>query len=46
MKYEDVKKIKYLGRYFVKGDIVLVKGIFNRSCKVYGGDIDIYVLEV
>ncbi|ADQ39798.1 nucleic acid binding OB-fold tRNA/helicase-type [Caldicellulosiruptor acetigenus I77R1B] len=46
MKYEDAKKIKYLGRYLVKGDIVLVKGIFNRSCKVHGGDTDIHALEV
>jgi len=35
-----------LGRYLVKGDIVLVKGIFNRSCKVHGGDTDIHALQV
>jgi len=46
MKYEDAKKIRYLGRYLVKGDIVLVKGIFNRSCKVHGGDTDIHALQV
>lgn len=45
LKYEDAKKIKYLGRYLIKGDIIWVKGIFNRSCKVHGGDTDIHALE-
>lgn len=46
MKYEDAKKIRYLGRYRVKGDIVLVKGIFNRACKEHGGDLDIHAKQV
>jgi len=46
MRYEDAKKIKYLGRYRVKGDIVYVKGIFNRACKEHGGDLDIHAKQV
>ncbi|ADQ08060.1 conserved hypothetical protein [Caldicellulosiruptor hydrothermalis 108] len=46
MKYEDAKKIKYLGRYRVKGDIVYVKGIFNRACKEHGGDLDIHAYQI
>jgi len=46
MKYEDAKKIKYLGRYLVKGDIVYAKGIFNRACKDHGGDLDIHAKQV
>lgn len=33
MRYEDAKKIKYLGRYRVKGDIVYVKGILIELAK-------------
>uniref|UniRef100_A0A7C5Z115 DNA-binding protein n=1 Tax=Caldicellulosiruptor owensensis TaxID=55205 RepID=A0A7C5Z115_9FIRM len=46
MKYEDAKKIKYLGRYRVKGDTILVKGTFFRSCKVHSGETDIHALDV
>ncbi|WPX09075.1 hypothetical protein [Anaerocellum danielii] len=46
MRYEDAKKIRYLGRYRVKGDIVYVKGTFNRACKEHGGDLDIHAQKV
>ncbi|WAM33959.1 hypothetical protein [Caldicellulosiruptor morganii] len=46
MRYEDARKIKFLGRHRVKGDIVFVKGTFNRACKQHGGDLDIHAQKV
>lgn len=46
MKYEDARKIKYLGKHLVKGDIVFVKGILNRACKEHGGDLDIHAKQI
>lgn len=34
--------IRYTGAYKTKGDSVEVAGIFNRSCKEHGGDLDIH----
>lgn len=36
------KKIKYIGRYQVRGDKVWVKGIFYKSCPEHGGSLDIH----
>lgn len=36
------KDIVYKGTYNITGDIVEVKGVFNRSCKQHGGDLDIH----
>lgn len=38
----DVNKIKYLGRYRVKGDIIKVSGIFHANCPVHFGEMDIH----
>jgi len=46
MPYSEAKKIKYLGRYLVKGDTIYVKGIFHRACSAHGGDIDIHAYEL
>ena len=35
-------KIKYIGGYKVKGDIVQIRGLFNYACSVHGGDLDIH----
>jgi len=37
-----VKEISYTGSYKSKGDIVEVKGKFNRTCLEHGGDLDIH----
>ncbi len=36
-------KIKFLGRYRVKGDFVKIKGIFHSHCVQHTGDMDIHV---
>ena len=42
----DLKDIIYLGGYRVKGDVIEVTGIFNRSCVEHGGDLDIHAQEI
>ncbi len=39
---KEAKKIKYLGRYRVKGDIIKVVGIFHANCPVHFGEMDIH----
>jgi hypothetical protein len=38
----EAGKIKKTGDYKNRGDIVEIKGIFNRACKEHGGDMDIH----
>ncbi|MDO8535680.1 MAG: DNA-binding protein [Candidatus Omnitrophota bacterium] len=37
-----IKNIAYKGSYGFKGDVVEIKGKFNRSCPDHGGDLDIH----
>jgi len=46
MPYSEAKKIKVLGKYLVKGDILKIEGTFNRACKIHGGDMDIHAKKV
>jgi len=39
---KEAEKIKYLGRYRVKGDIIKVVGIFHSNCPVHFGEMDIH----
>jgi len=39
---KETEMIKYTGQYRYRGDIVKVKGIFNRACSEHGGDLDIH----
>ena len=39
-------QIEYLGNYNSKGDILLIRGIFNRACASHGGETDIHALEI
>lgn len=41
-----LEDISFVGRYKTKGDIVEIKGIFNRACPEHGGDLDIHSKEV
>jgi len=41
-----VKEISYAGSYKAKGDIVEVKGKFNRACIEHGGDLDIHAVSL
>lgn len=36
------KEVSYAGSYKTKGDIIEAKGIFNRTCALHGGDLDIH----
>ncbi len=46
IKTEDAEKIKFFGDYKHKGDIVQIKGIFNRACSEHGGDVDIHCANI
>ena len=39
------KEIVYVGNYKTKGDWVRVSGVFNRSCREHGGDLDIHAKD-
>lgn len=43
---ELTEKIKYKGSYKVKGDIVLVRGVFHRACAQHGADTDIHADKI
>jgi len=43
---ESFKDIVYLGGYRVKGDIIEVSGVFNKSCPEHGGDLDIHAVSI
>lgn len=44
---KDLKNIiNITGSYKAVGDIVEVRGIFNRMCEEHGGDLDIHAKEV
>ena len=38
--------ISFTGSYKARGDLLEVRGIFNRACKMHGGDLDIHALNV
>lgn len=38
----EKEKIKFLGRYGIKGDYVRVKGVFHKECVQHTGDRDIH----
>lgn len=46
MSTDDANKVKTYGGFNEKGDIIEVKGIFNRACKEHGGDMDIHASKV
>ena len=46
MPHELAAAIEYRGGYNVKGDILEIKGIFNRACVQHGGDLDIHAISL
>ncbi len=38
--------ISFAGSYKAKGDLLEVRGTFNRACPMHGGDLDIHALNV
>jgi len=46
MPAESADIIEYVGSYKARGDMLRVKGRFNRACPVHGGDLDIHAASV
>jgi len=46
IKKELIKDIIYTGSYKAKGDLVEIRGKFNRSCVEHGGDLDIHAQSI
>jgi len=42
----QVEEIEFVGGYKAKGDLLEVKGVFNRACSEHGGDMDIHAQVV
>jgi hypothetical protein len=38
--------VRLYGSYRVRGDTILVRGVFHRSCPEHGGDLDIHASEI
>lgn len=45
-KASQVKSIEHKGDYRHSGDIMRVRGVFNRACPEHGGDMDIHASQV
>lgn len=43
---ELTREILSAGSYRNKGDRVMVTGVFNRSCRMHGGDLDIHAQQL
>jgi LPXTG-motif cell wall-anchored protein len=41
-----IPPLEYLGSYANRGDTVLVRGVFHRSCPEHGGDMDIHASAI
>ena len=46
MTAESANNITALGAYGQTGDILMVRGVFNRACAEHGGDMDIHAESV
>lgn len=46
MTAESASKITALGGYGQIGDILIVRGTFNRACAEHGGDMDIHAKSI
>lgn len=46
MSQELAELIKYTGSYKAQGDIVKLQGVFNNTCSIHGGDLDIHAISL
>ncbi len=46
LKQEEIPKIKFIGGYQHKGDLIEVEGVFNSNCREHGGDLDIHADKI
>lgn len=46
LEKKDAEKIKYLGRYGVKGDILKIEGIYHANCPTHYGERDVHAIKV
>jgi hypothetical protein len=45
-KLDHLAGVKQLGKYSAKGDQLEIKGIFNQTCLIHGGDLDVHASEI
>ncbi len=45
MPLEEAKKIKLFGEYHTLGDKIEIEAVFNRSCKIHGGDMELHFIK-
>lgn len=43
---EAAAQVKHIGRYDMRGDTVVVTGVFHRACAEHGGDVDIHAVTI
>jgi len=46
MGEEDAESIETFGDYKHTGDVIQIEGIFNMSCSMHGGDMDVHSQDV
>ena len=46
MSSELAARIRHQGSYKARGDILRIRGIFNRACLQHGGDLDIHATSL
>ena len=46
MTASDASKISMYGAYEIKGDVLIVTGVFHEACSEHGGDLDIHAQNV
>lgn len=46
LEKKDAKKIKYLGRYGIRGDTLKIEGIYHANCPGHYGERDIHAIKV
>jgi len=46
MGKEDAESIETFGDYKHTGDVIQIEGIFNMSCSMHGGDMDVHSQNV
>jgi len=43
---DELNKIKNLGKYNQKGDILVVTGVANKTCDMHDGELDFHAVDV
>ena len=43
---EEANQINFSGDYHYRGDIILIQGVFHRSCPAHTGELDIHATRI